>query len=287
MNTNGYDYVIASDTDSIYLRLGKTVHAAYQNAIPDNERDVINYLDKVCSNLIEPFIEKSYSDLGKYVNAFQQKMIMKREIIASKGIWRGKKMYILNVYNNEGIQYQYPKLKIMGIEAVRSSTPQVCRDKIKEAISIIMNGNENELIQFVSNFYNEFMMLPFEQVAFPRSLNGVNKYSESGTGWRKGTPIHVRGALVYNRMLKRYKLNNHIAELRDGDKIRFCYLKLPNPTMENVIASIDELPSEFNLEQFIDRDTQFNKSFKQALKSITDVIGWKLEKTASLESFFA
>jgi len=283
--TDGYDYVIASDTDSIYLRLDKAVKLAYGDKVPDDEK-VVKYLDKVCSQLLEPFIEQSYNELGEYVNAFQQKMVMKREAIASKGIWRGKKMYILNVYNNEGVQYEKPKLKIMGIEAVRSSTPFVCREKIKEGLSIIMNGTEDELIKFVKDFREEFATLPFEQVAFPRSLNGMNKYRDAANGWRKGTPIHVRGAFVYNDMIKKHKLQNRLTPLRDGDKIRFSYLKMPNLTRENVIASMDEMPKEFGLEDYIDREMQFEKSFEGALKSITDVIGWQLERTASLESFF-
>lgn len=286
LKTEGYDYVIASDTDSIYLRLGKSVTAAYGEEIPEDEK-IVEYLDKVCEQLIEPFIDKSYAQLGEYVNAFQQKMFMKREAIASKGIWTGKKHYILNVYNNEGVQYKEPKLKIMGIEAVRSSTPSSCREKIKEALSIVMNGKEDDLVKFVSNFREDFKKMPFERVAFPRSLNGTKKYKDASSGWKKGTPIAVRGAFVFNRMVDETKTGNVLEKLKDGDKIRFSYLKVPNPAMENVISCLDEMPKQFNLEQYIDYETQFEKAFEQPLRGITDVIDWKLERINTIENFFS
>ena len=286
LKTEDFDYVIASDTDSIYLRLGNAVTAAYGDNVPDDDA-VVKYLDKVCGQLIEPFIDKSYSQLAEYVNAFQQKMIMKREAIASKGIWTGKKHYILNVHNNEGVQYAEPKLKIMGIEAVRSSTPAPCRVKIKEALEIIMNKEEDDLIKFVDNFRKEFKTLPYEKVAFPRSLNGMNKYRDAAMGWKKGTPIAVRGAFVYNRMIKDLGLTNEIERLRDGDKIKFAYLTVPNPSRENVISCLDEMPDKFHMNRYIDYDKQFEKSFESPLRGITDVIGWQLEKISTLEDFFA
>ena len=286
LKTRDVDYVIASDTDSIYLRLGKVVDAAYGKEWPETDK-VVNYLDKVCSKLIEPFIEESYQKLADYVNAFEQKMFMKREAIASKGIWTGKKHYILNVHNNEGVSYAKPKLKIMGIEAVRSSTPASCREKIKEAIDIIMNGTEDQLIDFVSDFREDFHDLPFEKVAFPRSLNGMNKYKDPVSGWKKGTPIAVRGAFVHNQMIKEKKLSDSLESLRDGDKIKFSYLKTPNPARENVISCLDELPKQFDLEDYVDYGLQFEKAFEQPLKGITDVIGWQLERVNTLDSFFS
>jgi DNA polymerase elongation subunit (family B) len=219
------------------------------------------------------------------MNAYQQKMQMKRETIANKGIWRKKKMYILNAWNVEGVQYDKPKLKIQGIEAVRSSTPHVCREKIKEALSIIMNESESDLQEFVSKFREEFLSLPFEQVAFPRGVKGMKKYSSKKEIYIKGTPIQVKGALIFNRLL-RTKGVKTIPPIMDGDKIKFAYLKLPNPIGDTVIATPDELPKEFNLDKYIDREMQFNKSFVEPLRSITEVIDWEVEQRATLEDFF-
>lgn len=280
LKTEGVDYVIASDTDSIYVTM--------EAFVPEgaDELKAVEAIDKFCEQKIQPYIDKCYQELAEYMNAYQQKMQMKRETIANKGIWRGKKMYILNAWNVEGVQYNEPKLKLQGIEAVRSSTPHACRENIKKALGIIMNGTQAELQEFVRKFKQEFDTLPFEDVAFPRGVKGLYKYKDSSSIYKKGTPIHVKGALIFNDQIVRKKICD-IPPIQDGDKIRFSYLKLPNPIHDTVIATIDTLPKELGLDQYIDRDLQFNKSFMEPLRSITDVIGWELEQRATLEDFFA
>jgi len=277
--TTDIDYVIAADTDSIYV--------TFEKLIPDgsNELDAVNLIDKFCESKIQHYINSCYDELAGMMNAYQQKMQMKRETIANKGIWKAKKMYILNAWNVEGVQYDKPKLKIQGIEAVRSSTPHVCREKIKQALTIIMNQNESDLIKFNEKFREEFMSLPFEDVAFPRGVKGISKYSDKNSIYGKGTPIQVRGVLLYNHLIKRHGIGN-LAPIQDGDKIKFVYLKTPNPINETVIAAIDTLPKEFGLDSYIDRDTQFNKSYLEPLRSIADCIDWKIEQLATLGDFF-
>ena len=277
--TNGVDYVIASDTDSIYV--------TFEKLIPEgsNELEAVKLIDQFCEKKIQPYLDSCYDELAGMMNAYQQKMQMKRETIANKGIWRGKKMYILNAWNVEGVQYDKPKLKLSGIEAVRSSTPHVCREKIKEAFSIVMNGNQAQLKEFVDKFRIEFSTLPFEDVAFPRGLKGMREYQSASNIYKTGTPIQVKGALLFNHLLKSKGLKN-IIPLSDGDKIKFAYLKLPNPIQDTVIACPDVMPREFNLDKYIDRDTQFEKSFLSPLLSITDVIDWNLSDRATLEDFF-
>jgi len=248
--------------------------------------EIITFLDKVCEDRLEPFIDKCYQQLSDYVNAYEQKMKMKREAIANKGIWTAKKRYILNVWNNEGVSYTEPKLKMMGIEAVRSSTPQACRNNIKKAIAVIMNEDEDAIIKFIENFRLEFAKLPFEDVAFPRGCKGLTEYADPDTIYKKATPIQVRGALVYNHLLKKMKLDQRYQLIQEGDKIKFCYMKLPNPVRENVFACPSALPKQLDLNQFIDYDTQYNKSFVEPIKTILDAIGWRVEKKASLEGFF-
>lgn len=285
LKTKDFDYIVASDTDSIYVRLNKIVEGVFTET--SDIQEIVTYIDKLCSKIIEPYIDQSYAELAVYVNAFEQKMRMKREAIANKGIWTGKKHYMLNVYNNEGVQYNEPQLKMVGIEAVKSSTPAACRDNIKDAIKIIMNKSEPELVKFVQDFRGEFRKMRFDQVASPRGLNGMTKYKNSTTGWEKGTPIHVRGALVYNQMIDRHSLQKKLEKIRDGDKIKFCYLLTPNPSRENVISIPETLPEEFFLEDYIDYELQFEKVFAGPLRSITDVIGWNLEEKSTLEGFFS
>ena len=285
LKTEREDYVIASDTDSIYLNLGPLVDVIYKDKEKDSE-SIVSFIDTICEKTLEPFIDQSYRELAEYVNAYDQKMFMKRENIADRGIWTAKKRYILNVWNSEGVQYHEPKLKMMGIEAVKSSTPAPCREMIKDALKLMMNGTEDEVIKFIENSRKEFRKLPPEEIAFPRSVSDVTKYKSSNMIYMKGTPIHVRGALLFNHYIKKHNLTNKYSLIGNGEKIKFCYLKKPNKIHENVISFIQDFPKELQLDKYVDHDLQFEKSFIEPLRIILDSIGWKVEKTANLESFF-
>ncbi len=285
LKTKGVDYVIASDTDSIYLNMGPLVESVYKGREKTTE-SVVNFLDKVCKVELEKYIEGCYQELADYVNAYEQKMQMKRENIAERGIWTAKKRYILNVWDSEGVRYEEPKLKMMGIEAVKSSTPAPCRKMIKDCLKLMMNGTEDDVIDFIDNCRSEFKSLPPEQIAFPRTASDVRKYQSSSEIYIKGTPIHIRGALLFNHYIKENKLTNKYSLINNGEKVKFVYLKKPNSIRENIISFIQDFPKELNLDKYIDYDLQFEKSFLEPLKSILDAIGWKVEKTISLESFF-
>jgi len=286
LQTEAEDYVIASDTDSIYLNLGPLITKFFSNK-SDDKAAVVSVLDKICEDKFEPFIEQSYQKLADYVSAYDQKMQMKRENIADRGIWTAKKRYILNVWNSEGVQYTEPKLKMMGIEAVKSSTPAPCRKMIKDALKIMMTGTEDDVIKFIDKSREQFKKLPPEQISFPRSVSDVTKYKGSSEIYIKGTPIHCRGALLFNHYIKEKKLTNKYSLIQNGEKIKFCYLKNPNPMHENVISFIQDFPKELNIDKYIDYDLQFEKSFLEPLKIILNSIGWSVEKTVNLELFFS
>jgi DNA polymerase elongation subunit (family B) len=247
----------------------------------------VGILDKICQEKLEPFIERSYQKLADYVQAYDQKMQMKRENIAERGIWTAKKRYILNVWNSEGVQYTEPKLKMMGIEAVKSSTPAPCRTMIKDGLKLMMNGTEDEVIEYIDKCRKEFRNLPPEQIAFPRSASDVKKYHSHSDIYTKGTPIHIRGALLFNHYIKEKKLTNKYSLIANGEKIKFIYLKKPNIIQENIISFIQDFPKELGLDRYIDYDLQFEKSFLEPFKAILDAIGWNVEKTVNLELFFA
>ena len=285
LKTEDVDYVIASDTDSIYLNLGPLVEGVYKGR-KETDEVIVGFIDKVCSMELEPYIESSYEALAKYVNAYDQKMFMKRETIANKGIWTAKKRYILNAWDIEGVRFAEPKLKVMGIEAVKSSTPGACRDKIKECLKVIMNNDEEDAQEFIAQFREEFNELPIEDIAFPRGCNGINKWANQTSIYSKGTPIHVRGALLYNYHNTKQRLTHKYPLIQDGEKIKFIYLKTPNKISENVISFPNTFPKEFGLDKQVDYELQFNKSFLQPIKVIMDTIGWKPEKIASLEFLF-
>jgi DNA polymerase elongation subunit (family B) len=286
------DYVIASDTDSIYLNLGPLVDKVYgtgqKASVSPNidKQKVIDFMDRVCEDKLQPFIDESYKELAAYVHAYDQKMQMKREGLSDKGIWTAKKRYILNVYNNEGVQYKEPQMKVMGLEMVKSSTPSAIREKMKETIQLMLRGTEEEVQDFIENFRKEFKSLPPEEISFPRGLNGLKEYSDSVMLYKKGTPIHVKGAILYNHYLKEKKLTKQYPLIQEGEKLKFTYLKQPNPFKDTVISYPVRLPKEFGIHDFIDYDTQFEKAYLEPVKIILDCIGWNHEKVNSLDSFF-
>jgi len=278
------DYVIASDTDSIYLKLGPIVDKFCKDK---SIEQTIQFMDKICEDKIQPYIDKSYGELADYLKAYSQKMQMKREALANKGIWTAKKRYILNVFNNEGVAYKEPKMKVMGLEMIKSSTPSAIRTKMAEAIKLMMIGSENDIHEFIKKFKEDFKKLPPEEISFPRGINGLNKYSDAVTLYKSGTPIHVKGAILYNNFIKQNKLTKKYNLIQEGEKIKFAYLKMPNHFKDTVISYPSRLPKELNLHDYIDYDMQFEKAFIEPIKIILDCMGWTTEKINTLEDFFS
>lgn len=282
LKSEGKDFVVAIDTDSIYLTLEDLVEKVCGDK---TTRDKIKYMDRICEEVFQPFIDQGYTELAEYMNAYAQNMQMKREVLADKAIWTAKKRYVLNVHNSEGVQFAKPKIKVMGLEMVKSSTPAVIRDKLRESLQVILAGDEKDLHKYVMKFKQEFNKMPVQDIAFPRSCNGLKQYAGSPI-YIKGTPIQVRGALLYNHHLKRLKLDKKYQAIRDGDKIKFVYLLTPNPLQEDVIAFSQMLPKELNLHAYIDYDKQFEKVFLDALQIVIESLGWKTQEESSLEDFF-
>ena len=283
LGTEGEDFVIAMDTDSVYITMDKLV----QKVLPEetDKGKIIEFLNK-SEGMFEKVLADGFDDLAEYTNAFKNKMEMGREVIADRGIWTAKKRYILNVHDNEGVRLAEPKLKMMGIETAKSSTPQWVRKKLTEAFKVVMSGTEQDLWDFVENARKEFRNLPPEEVAFPRGCKGLVQYSCPTNIYSKGTPIHVRGSLLYNHHLKKKNIDRRYEMIKNGEKIAFSYLTTPNPINENVISFMNVLPREFDLHRFIDYDMQFDKAFVDPLKVVISLIGWNVEPVASLDNFF-
>lgn len=282
--TEGQDYVIASDTDSVYLRLGEAVKQSFKGE-HDPEK-VVDFLDKFCERLLQPFIDKEFAMLANVMNAYANKMFMGREVIAQKGVWTAKKRYMLSVWNSEGVQYKTPKFKIMGIETTRSSTPAWVRKVLKKSIEMVLLKDEATLQEFVKTTREEFKALPPESMAFPRSVNGMSEYRDPQAVYRKSTPIAVKAALLHNHLVRGKKLNKKYKTIGEGEKIKFIYLRTPNPLHEHVIGFTTTLPEEFELHKYVDWEMQFDKAFLEPLRSITNAVGWKTEYENTLESLF-
>lgn len=273
------DYVIAIDTDSVYVNFKPFIEKF-------NPKDPVKFLDKACNDHFNPMFERSMAELKERMNCFDDRMGMEREVIADRGIWQAKKRYILNVHNSEGVQYEKPKLKIMGIEAIKSSTPEQVRGWMRELFPVLMAGKEEEMQDYIRKCKDKFKSLRPEELAAPRGANDIDKWVDRKFVYKKGCPIHVRGAIIYNNMVEELGLQNKYDKIKDGAKLKYTYLRLPNPTKENVISFPDYLPPEFKLEKYIDYDLQFDKAFLDPVQSILDAIGWESEPVATLDEFF-
>lgn len=282
--TEEVDYVIASDTDSIYLSFDRLVGKVFNDT--SNKVKIIDFMDRVSNEKIQPFLDKSYNELRDYMNAYSQKMKMKREALCDAAIWTAKKRYILNVYDNEGVRYAKPKVKISGLEMKKSSTPAFFRDKMLKCVDIMLGGTEDDMIAYIKQVRQSMKECDPAEIAFPRGVNGITEYADAANIFAKGSPIHVRGSLIYNHLIKKKKLHKVYEPIKEGDKIKFIYLIEPNPVNSNIISFLNTIPKEFDLTSYIDVETQFTKAFLEPVKIILDCIGWQTEKTASLESFF-
>ena len=284
VGTEGVNYSFYSDTDSCYITLDPLVEKHMKHMSKDQ---IIDAIDKLTTDKLEPAINKAMADICGYMNAYDEKIFFKREAIADTGIWIAKKRYALNVYDNEGVRYKEPKLKVMGLEIVRSSTPAPVRKSLKEAVRLCLVSDENDLQDFVEKTWQAFKKMTPEEIAFPRGCNNLAKYSSSSNIYSKGTPMHVRGALMFNHQLRGAKLTGKYQEIREGDKIKFIYLKEPNIIFENVIGFNGKLPPEFDLHRYVDYDMMFTKAFIEPMNTITSGLNWNVRPVASLAGLFS
>jgi len=277
------DYIIAIDTDAFYLRMEDLVAASMKK--DRTVLDEINFMDQVCEKAVQPLIGKTYDELAAYMNSYKQSMSMKREVLADVGIFVRKKGYALSVWDSEGVRYKEPKLKVKGLELVRSSTPKIVRESLKKAVKLILYTDEKSLQKYVGDFRKQFNASTVDEIAFPRGVKGMTEYAGSPV-YKPKTPIHVRASLLSNHHAKRLGIEHKYEAIRDGDKIKFVYLRMPNPFREDVIAFNKEIPAEFKLDKYVDYDEMFEKTFLNAVNTVATPLGWKAEESASLEDFF-
>ena len=284
MKTDNVDRVVLIDTDSVVLTLEDLVE---KFCVGKDTEQRIRYMDKIAEEIIQPYLDKSYQELADKMNAYEQKMVMKRENLVDVMISTAKKRYVMNVHNSEGVQYKTPKLKIMGMDMVKSSTPAVVRTQLKDSLKVVLHGTQDDLQAYVRDFKAKFRDYTAREIAFPRGVSNIAQYVCPTSIYKKATPIHVRGAILYNYHLKRLGLDKKYPAIREGDKIRFVYLKPNNPFCENVISFIDKIPPEFGLDSYVNYDIMFEKAFQDSVQNVVGALGWHAESVPTLEDFFA
>lgn len=289
------DYVVSSDTDAVYF----VVETIVKNRHPDitDKQKLTDLINEFAENEVEPFIENCYQELSNYMNCDINLLDMKREAIADTFIIRAKKNYIMRMYDNEGVRYAEPYYKMMGIEVVRTSHPIMVRDALKTAMKMIIEGSNDEIRLFVKNFKKEFMNAPLNKIAAPRGMNDLTKYmNEDYTakqyeylpegGKKKLTiPMNATASINYNFLVNKYNLSNKYEFIKNGSKIKYLPLKEPNPIKSHVIGFIDDIPTEFGLNDYVDKEAHFNKMFVGPLESFLVYNGWTIAENTLLDMF--
>lgn len=272
--------------NSVYVVVEEVLKKMFgENYQCDNLADVMVDL---AENQMQPYISDQYLALSQYLNASENKLDMKRECIVDGFMIRAKKNYIMKVLDNEGVRYADPYYKMMGVEVVKTSTPAVVREHLKEAFILVLEKrNEKELREYVREFKKKFMSLPIQQIATPSRITDISKYQEDGYKHKSGVtiPIHVNGSITHNRLVNELKLSSKYEYIRNASNIRYILLKEPNPLKTHVISFVTEFPPEFNLEKYIDKEAQFEKVFISPLTSFMIYNGWTLKENTLLDLF--
>lgn len=275
--------ILVHNTDSIFITLDNLVSAL---KITDKSK-AIDFLDNVCKKRLEPFIASQFKDLAEYLNVFENKMHMKREKLADAGIWRAKKNYIIQVWDDEGVRLTTPKIKTVGVETTRSSSPEIAKNALKKCYHFLLNDDIKSLRKYEKEFKKEFFSAPLDEISFPRGISDIDKWLEAGFSWKTGAPIHVKAAITFNRLINENLLQREYEYIKNGDKIKFIYLKEPNITRNNAIAFTTTIPEEFNLGNYFNKDLQYKKTFVYPLNSFLEIIHWELKETNRLEDLWS
>lgn len=294
LNKTDIDNRIYGDTDSVYISFVETVNIYTEKfkqkyGKEPTKTEICDWLDNCISSHFEPYIERVYTEFGEYQNTPVQAMKMAREVISDESVFIRKKGYIMNVLDNEGVRYSAdkPKVKVTGMDAIRSSTPEVCRHKLKEAYKVMLFGEESSLQEFISEFKKEHRKLSAHQIAKNSSANNLLKYTcEDGNIAIKGTPAAVKGALYYNDYSTRI-LGNEFEPILEGEKVKYLCLKEPNLLRNKAVSFPVFLDKKLGLDEDIDYEKMFNDTFIKPLEPVMGILGWTAEPVGTLEDMFS
>lgn len=274
--------------NSNYIDLTDIVNSEKTGWYKKTDDEIVTLLDKFCDTRLDKVITEGFNNLFNTLNAFSPCIYMKREAIGS-GVFVQKKRYTMYVYDNEGVRYPKPKLKIIGLEAVRSSTPKYFREKLKTVYELMYTADQPAIHKAVENIRLEFLKLPIMEIGKPSGVNGLGEYDNNSKelgNFAKGTPAGPKAAFTYNRLIQQLNLTDKHHLINSGDKIKTFNVKLPNPYKNDKIAILDRVPEEFELEKYVDRDDMFNDSFLTPITAVLNARNWYPSKQVNLDDIF-
>lgn len=284
----GKEYQISNqyfDTDSLFINYINKYDVLNDMNEREGYEKVIGTIMDWNKEHVQPIIDEYFDGLAVAFNAMSNKIEMDFELIADKSTFFAPKKYIMRKIWEEG-KYLNPDkntFKLRGIEIVRTTTPQFFRDKLKEAVKIIYNQSNEELLKFIDQTKKEYLKLDFIDMANPTGVNGMDKYNLNS----KRIPIHVYGSLIYNLYIENKKLSDRYQLITDKNKIKISYIKQPNCMGSHVISVPNNIfPDELKDKIELDYDRMFDKNFMNPIKRFLEVVNWDDVRQYDLDDAF-
>ena len=255
--------------------------------------ETVDFCDKFETSVVQPKIQENIDEFCYYLNAMDKsKCGGKREIIADRFILLKKKKYLCRLRANEATVFpdDAPKIKAMGVELIKSSTPKFSIEHMSEALPILFDGTQKDLREWFEKCKTEFKNAPISDIVANMTVNCVDYDLRKNLA----IPINSRASLIYNEFIKKHNLEGSFNLIHAGDKIKYIYLKTPNTlgetivnstgrsikkTYPNVIAFIDYNFIQY-IKDYIDYDTQFEKTLIKPLEFMANAINFTVKEKA-------
>ena len=277
------NFIIYGDTDSVYFSIKPFVED-YKAEHPQADiNELVDFALEFNNTNVNKIIDDTINEFATELNAYDASTIgAKAEICADTGIFIAKKRYVLRVREDEGTRFalDHPKIKTVGIEIARSSTPSWIRSKLKEAIPILLDKSFADVRTWFLKTKEEYMSQPVETLAISGAVTSLDYNIKDSS-----IPIGSRSVLVYNKFVEDNNLTNKYPLIPPGEKSKRLYLKTPNKFNSDTIAFTNpSFIKEFK--DYIDYDKNFEKTFISPLSIMTTPLKYDITlKTDTLEDW--
>ena len=273
------DYNIYVDTDSVFYEAAPLVKARNPNIDVTSDEQMIPAILEVAQE-VESHINKVYDSMAlKMFNINSHRFDIKQETIAKGGFWVSKKRYAQWIINDNTVDCD--KLDVKGLDVKRSSFPTYFKEVMSTVLmDILKDENKDKIDEYILRKKDEMKTTNFIDIAKNSAVKHMSKYTFKNQAlgeFMKGTPAHVKAALTYNQLLKYFKAAYKYEPMKDGDKIKWVYLK-PNPLgLESVGLTGYNDPKEILdlVEQHIDYELIWTKELENKLDDFYIAMKWE------------